>query len=561
MTVVYPGEWGTGEWGAGGESTEGDKSEGTEVGGGVTRRSADAVCADSMVSTQKGAHNQVLVMLLFQCEKKVCVCWLQPAPGFKWGCQKKARPSPRAAPGSVAQAPLRHRFRSRFSRRCSLHITMEQLANRHVPSTSLGTLLSQVELGALRTWLREGAGGPAVVIAPPGVGLTTAVRLVTTELGFETMWLSQGHAMVKTLIERAATGVIAVNGKRKLIVVDDFDATDTLLVSQLSAMAPAQQQQPRRRPPVLCMGHAARHSKIFEGVARKWPCFKFSRPSVKAMAQCVRRIVDKEGLAIDDARIEQMCQEAKCDMRSVLNAIEMHGLKIGYVAQAPDGSLVAAIPCSSTAPPQPAAADEYLKDEFDDGMDVVDRILRGEVRTVHECMHLTSMDTSVVTMGVFENYTDATVDVQDCAAISDMMSAADVFDKRAYSKQAWDLLDYHSTLSVACVAVGVRARKKITKPEKFGIVWSKISNQSAKLKNYRAMCQAMQDAGFTTMGVTDLAYLQAIVARATSDRDEAALRRGARGLDAPGVLALMRLWKTGYKTSTHTWVKKVLNND
>ena len=46
---------------------------------------------------------------------------------------------------------------------------------------------------------------PSVVIAPPGVGLTTAVRLVVNELGFEALWLSQGHTAVKTLIERAAS--------------------------------------------------------------------------------------------------------------------------------------------------------------------------------------------------------------------------------------------------------------------------------------------------------------------------------------------------------------------
>lgn len=420
----------------------------------------------------------------------------------------------------------------------------QQLANRHVPATSVGTLLSQTELGALRTWLREGSGGPAIVVSPPGVGMTTAVRLVTAELGFETLWLSQGHAAVKTLIERAVTSVVAVNGKKKLVVVDDFDATDTLLVSQLSAMtAPAASV---KRPPVLCMGHATRHSKIFDGVARKWPCFKFSRPSVKAMAQYVKRIADKEGIAIEDARVEQMCRDAKCDMRSVLNAIEMLGLKKS---------------CDQPPASTDDTSDGFLKDEFDDGMDVVDRILRGEVSTVHECVQLTSMDTPVVTMGVFENYTDAMQDVRDCIVVSDMMSSADEFDKRAYSKQAWDLLDYHAVMSTAPAAVGTHKRKKsgvVVKPEKFGIVWSKISNQSAKLKNYRAVCQAMQHAGFGPLGIADLGHLRDMVARATTDRDAAMLERVARGLDAQGVLALMRLWKTGYKTSTHTWVKKVI---
>lgn len=433
---------------------------------------------------------------------------------------------------------------------------MQQLASRYVPSTSVGTLLSQKELGALRSWLWEGAEGPAIVIAPPGVGLTTAVRLVVAELEFESIWLSQGHADVKTLIERAATGVIAVTGKRKVIVVDDFDASNTLLVGLLSSMSPPPPPDPKRpttkqrappsaaprRPPVLCIGHVARHSKIFEGVTRKWPCFKFSRPRVKLLVERVRHIADKERIDIDDHRIDQMCRDAKCDIRSVLNAIEMLALK-------------------KPSQPRPSGeGEEFVKDAFEDGMDVVDLIVRGEVRTVAECARLTSMDTSVVTMGVYENYINAVRDVGDCVAICDTMSAANLFDKRAHYKQAWELLDYHSTLSTGCVALRARSRAAgaTVKPEKFGVVWSNISIQSAKMKNYRAVAQAMQVAGLPRPDITDLAYMRAMVGRATTDRDEAAFRGVARGLNAPTVLALMRLWKTSYKTSTHTWVNKVL---
>jgi hypothetical protein len=427
------------------------------------------------------------------------------------------------------------------------------LCDRYRPRTTLGVLLSQTELGALRAWLRAGTGGPARVMAPQGAGLTTAVRLLAREMEFEALWLTAGQQRAKHLLADAASSTIAVNGRRKLVVLDDFDAlcTDAQLMGELAALAKA-----GCRVPILCLGHTSRMPKLDDS-AKKWTTFKFARPSVKALVSRVLDIATTEGIALTPGDADQLCRAARGDVRSALNAMEIFHRAAGSAAGSAAGAGSAGAAAGAAA-----GAGEYIKDLSMEGLDIVADLLAQPHSAVADAMRLASLDSCVVPMGLFENFVDVAADIESVALASEYFSLADVAEKRAYASQSWELLDYHLALSVAgpCVCLK-RKRGAIADPKKFGIVWSKMYNQCAKAKGLRSVTHARAESALATLGASDLAFVRGIVTTGLERGDTASVRGALAGLEPAGALALMRLWKGEYKASTHAKVKKLLLAD
>lgn len=411
-----------------------------------------------------------------------------------------------------------------------------QLCDRYRPRTSLGVLLSQTELGALRAWLRAGTGGAARVMGPQGAGLTTAVALLAREMDFEALWLTAGQQRAKYLLADAASSTIAVNGLRKLVILDDFDSlcTDVQLMSELASLTKA-----GCRVPILCLGHTSRMPKLDDS-AKKWTTFKFARPSVKALVTRVLEIAAAEGIAMGTEAAEELCRAARGDVRSALNAMEMtHRVATAETGPAPDRG--------------------YVKDLSMEGLDIVADLLAQPQSNVSETMRLAGMDSSVVPMGLFENFVDVAADIESVALANEYFSMADVIEKKAYASQSWDLLEYHLALAVSgpCVVIK-RKRGAISDPKRFGVVWSKMYNQCAKAKGMRAVSHARAESALATLGVCDLAIVRGIVSTGLERGDMASVSSALTSLDPAGALALMRLWKGDYKASTHAKVKKML---
>ena len=408
----------------------------------------------------------------------------------------------------------------------------QRLCDKYGPRTTLDVLLSQTELGALRGWLRDGGGGVARVTAPPGAGLTTTVALLARELGMESTWFSAGQARARTLLVDAVSSHIAVTGRPKVVVLDEFDAllTDAQLAGELTSLARA-----GCRTPVLCLGHAVRSSKT-DDTTRKWPAFRFQRPPLRAVVDRVAAVAAAEGIACAPGAVEDLCRNARGDLRAALGALEM-------------------------ARADQLRCGESTLDEAMDGLNAVKALLREPVGFAR-ALRMASMDPTVIPMGLFENYTAAARTIETCADVADLYSMADVTDKRMYATQAWELSDLYAALTVAGPTValdrGDTAQIDKVDPQKFGLVWSKMYNQCAKAKSLRAVCHSRAEAGLWPMGACDLAYVRHMVAGSLAPGREADLERACHGFKHADVLAVMRLWKTEYKTSTHARVKKTL---
>lgn len=411
------------------------------------------------------------------------------------------------------------------------------LATRHAPRTSLDSLLGAVEVARLRKWLaaEPAAGRVALVLGTPGSGVTTLLALLVKELGMEPVWARAATPRLKVFLSDSGTSHTAVNGKRKVVIVDEYD----VIVGDAAASVDVAGFL-KRRPaaPVVLLGHAVRSSKTADAAGKTADRFAFARPTWPAVARRLASICAADGIDASAAQLEELARTVKGDVRGALAALDMYSRK----------------PC--------AAETIEVRDVSDEGLDVVDFLLRQPVPVV-EALRMYANDAAIVGNGLSENYTDAAPDIETCARMADAFADADVIDEKIFARQAWEMLDVHAVFAVAAPVIELHrfgtARPAKKPVEKFGTVWSKMYNACAKQKNVRAIRTWRAEAGLTDAPAHDLAVLRPAIQEAIARSDAAEIKRLAAGVGgATEILALMRLSKTEYKQTTHARLKKLL---
>lgn len=439
------------------------------------------------------------------------------------------------------------------------------------PRTSLGTLFADVEVAALRAWL-GGSQGPALATAPGGSGLTTLVRLLLAEAGMDTVWIGCGTPRVKALLAAAGSSPVSVVMRRKAIVVDEVEAMGS--AGETGALAEAVAFARSSPPlPVLFLGKACRSKKPTE-FARAWPKFPFARPSTLKMEAYLRGVAAKHRICIPGCDVAALAKEAKGDVRAALMAMDLiaAGSGTGDDPQLQQGQ-------RQRQHQHPRR--QLLKDEADDGLDLVEAVLCGErAGSVEDALLVFRKDPGMVAMGLYENYlVGGGVDAAGAARLADLFASADVLDKYMYSRQAWDLHDVYGAVAVGGTGAVVRGCLETTEttsvpystrkaPRKrasvttFGSVWSKSYNMFAKMKHVRAASLKCAEAGVAALGPCDLALVRLSLKHAVESGQESLIKDIVGPLGAPEVLGLARLSVGGsswYKAAHQTRIKRLLS--
>lgn len=474
------------------------------------------------------------------------------------------------------------------------------------PRTSLGTLYADVDVAALRAWMATaGAGCAALATAPTGSGLTTLVELLVREAGVDAVWIGCGTPRVRALLHAAGANPVTVLMKRALIVVDEIEgmaSTGDTGLAEAIAFA-------RTKPPVplLFLGKACRSTKPVE-FAKGWPRYAFARPSAAKMAAYLRTVAIAHGVPLDADALDSLAARTKGDVRSAIMALDFAGAQQTAAAQHQQPTQGQTTMLDFFRPAPRVTLTLHVKDDADDGLDVVEAVLRGErARTVRDGLKVFAMEPGMLGMGIYENYAAVVRDLGVAARVADAFSVADLVDRYMYAKQAWDLHDTYGICSVAAPAMALHSplhsplhstshsssasagskkaakKLKLSLPvaddvhvTKFGSVWSKSYSMCAKQKQLKAISLKYAEAGLVPMVPTDMALVRACIRRtferldsaattaaATAKDADAALRAACWPLTAAEVLGLMRLdagpdGSKWYKQSTHARLKKIL---
>lgn len=425
------------------------------------------------------------------------------------------------------------------------------------PRTSVGVLFAAAEVACLRAWVASGAPGPALATAAPGSGLTTTVQLLLAEARVDAVWVGAGTQRTRALLAQAGGSPVSVTMRRKVIVVDEFDAivaTDVTTATDILAFIRSQPPLP-----VLVLTHATRSAKALE-YAKRWPRFGFARPPAAAVAAYLRGVADAHGVQATDADLAALAKAVRGDVRSALGALDLR--RVGDGPGGPGGAGGAG---EAGGAGGLAAA---VKDEAIEGLDLVEAVLRGQRGdTLLDCLRVYGSEPGVVPMGVYENYLASLArnDLRAAACAADAFSAADVVDRHMYAKQAWECTDLYGALAVGGPSLSLR-RHRTVPPDarvgvtKFGSVWSKAYNACAKTKIVRALMLRYAEAGAAPLAAPDLAWVRECTRAALAAGDDDELRRVTWPLCAPDVTSLARLacGEPWYKHGAQTRVKRVV---
>jgi len=371
----------------------------------------------------------------------------------------------------------------------------------YAPKTSDEVLLDGQLASSLREWMSSPGGGCGIATAAVGAGLTTLVSLLARELDMDAIWIQAGTKNASDVMRDAGALDVSPTGKRKLIVVDEFDPSDRVAVVEYSRRGAATK--------LLCLAHRTRSAKVME-FATKWTKFEFPNASSSQIDAALRAAGFAPKTMFFDG-----------DVRAAFRSCADGGGR---------------------------------KDDFRGGLDVVDAILSGTATgDLKDVLRLHASDPAVVSMGIFENYAGALKPrmLPSAVRVSDAFSNADVVESSMYRTQNWELHEIQGAITVGVSASEFRGTRSSVQAKKFGTVWSRVYNARAKSKNVKEINAKKLSHGEIPLAPQDLAYQRLMISRAP-DEDIPAL---CGCLEESQVSMLMRLGFAAYK---HDRIKKLL---
>lgn len=290
----------------------------------------------------------------------------------------------------------------------------------------------------------------ALVSGPPGIGKTTACRLVAQLHGsYEVLEYNASDARGQKIIQEMAQGIadnhtISFGGglgqrkmpaltKRAVLIMDEVDGMGA---GDRGGSAALIKMIKKTRNPIICICNDA-HSQKVRNLAFSCYDLKFSRPTKSTVAQRCAMIARKEGLDVEENALEELAESCGSDMRQVLNQLQILAKSPKYqnvgVKYMDMKSAITKDPTSMVGP-----------------FDACRKLLsssEGARLSFRDRMDLFFVDHSLVGLLVHENYLNSVskkpVDAEllnRCAYSADLMSVGDMMNARISRHQDWSLL-------------------------------------------------------------------------------------------------------------------------
>jgi len=290
----------------------------------------------------------------------------------------------------------------------------------------------------------------ALVSGPPGIGKTTACRLVAQLHGsYEVLEYNASDARGQKIIQEMAQGIADNHtisfgsglGQRKLPgltkrAVLIMDEVDGMGAGDRGGGAALIKMIKKTRNPIICICNDA-HSQKVRNLAFSCYDLKFSRPTKSTVAQRCAMIARKEGLDVEENALEELAESCGSDMRQVLNQLQILAKSPKYqkvgVKYMDMKSAITKDPASMIGPFDACrkllSSSEGARLSFRDRMDLyfVDHSLMGLL--VHE-NYLNSVSKKPVDADLLNR----------CAYSADLMSVGDMMNAQINKHQQWSLL-------------------------------------------------------------------------------------------------------------------------
>ncbi|EPY29144.1 replication factor C subunit 1 [Strigomonas culicis] len=380
-------------------------------------------------------------------------------------------------------------------------------ADKYKPRT-IAQMCYPVCANKIKAWVEgfepAGTGDPkkpraALLSGPPGVGKTTTVYVVATELGRTVIEYNASDfrsrkslkEKVSTITNNRAFSTSATSYTNVLLLMDEVDGCDIGGVGEVIEMIKV------TKVPILCTCNDRWHQKL-RSLINYVEDVRFSRPPCNIVANYLcDKVLAREGVTLSKPLLQDVIKQSGSDIRNMLTNLQLWCAKDRVVSQQ-----------------QLAACAVQSKKDSDTGIfDAAEYFLlqgtsQGERHTIED-MQSCYYNNDLIDMFVQENYLHFNPSTTDpsrswmgtVAAAAACISRADAAQRMMYLEQNWSVSRMHVLSSSIAPCVYTRGKYESflpasqafydrQRPVKFP---SWLGHNSTANKNKRLLrCLAMQ---------------------------------------------------------------------